>query len=234
MEESDWGKIWSDEISKLQEWLTSGSVLGQLTTGALAVVNGIVGLLLICFIGLYGAAAPQVYVQGALQLTPEEDRGRAEVLLEKLAFNLRRWMLGHLTTMLIVGMLASIGLSLLNIPEALVLGLLAFCAELVPYLGPVLASLPAILMGWSISPVTAGYVVALYLGIHVVEGYFIYPWVMRTAVRLPPALTIVGIAIFGFIGGVLGAILATPLTLAALTLAKESRANARVPDAMRE
>ena len=117
-------------------------------------------------------------------------------------------------------MSAATGLSLLNIPEALVLGLLAFCAELIPYIGPVIASLPAILLGWSLSPVSALYVIALYLGIHIVEGYLIYPWIMRPGGRFPPAITICGVVVFGLLGGLLGAILATPLTLMATILVK--------------
>ena len=221
IEQSDQGKLWTQQLGKVGEWLTSGSALSQLTSGALTVVHGLVGLLVIAFIGLYGAVAPQTYVQGAIQLVPPPHRERAASILASFAHNLRHWMLGHLATMFIVGLLAAVGLSLLNIPEAMVLGLLAFCAELIPYIGPVIASLPAILLGWSLSPVSALYVIGLYLGIHIVEGYLIYPWIMRTAVRLPPAITICSVVVFGLFGGLLGAILATPLALVAMILVKE-------------
>jgi predicted PurR-regulated permease PerM len=221
MEQSDRGKLWTQQFTKVGEWLTSGSALSQLTSGALTVVDGLIGLLVIVFIGLYGAVNPETYLRGAIQLVPPHHRHRAASIFQALAHNLRHWMLGHLVTMFIVGLFAAIGLSILNIPEALVLGLLAFCAELVPYIGPVIASLPAILLGWSQSPLSAIYVAALFLGIHIVEGYMIYPWIMRQAVRLPPALTICGVVVFGFFGGLLGAILATPLTLVGMILVKK-------------
>ena len=221
MEQTAQGKLLVQQFTKLGSWLTSGDAVSQLTSGAVTAFDGLVALIIVGFIGLYGAISPQLYANGAIKLFEPKRRERARAVGNELAHNLRHWMLGHLTTMLIVGVLAAVGLSLLNIPEAIVLGLLAFFAELIPYIGPVVASLPAIVLGWSQSPMSAVYVVLLYLGIHIVEGYLLFPWIMRQAIKLPPALTICGVVLFGVIGGLLGAILATPLTVVLMILVKK-------------
>src|SRR6185295_12768871 len=135
----------------------------------------------------------------------------AKDIIRDVASSLRHWMLGHLTTMLIVGCLTGIGLSLVGVHEALILAVLSFFAELIPYVGPIAAAIPGILIGWSQSNTMALYVLGVYCVIHVLEGYLIYPLVMGRAVELPPALTIVGIVFFSLFAGLLGAILATPL-----------------------
>jgi predicted PurR-regulated permease PerM len=221
MEHTEEGKLVSSQFTKIGNWLTSSGAVSQLTSGAMTAFDGLVALLIVGFIGLYGALSPSVYTRGAIKLVVPHRRGDALAIFDVLARDLRHWMLGHLTTMVIVGVLAAVGLSLLSIPEAVVLGLLAFFAELIPYMGPVLASLPAILLGWSQSPMSALYVMLLYLGIHLVEGYLLFPWIMRRAIKLPPALTICGVVFFGLIGGLLGAILATPLTLVLMILVRK-------------
>jgi predicted PurR-regulated permease PerM len=221
MEQTEQGKLLAQQFTKIGSWFSSGDAVSQLTSGAMTAFDGLVALLIIGFIGLYGAISPQLYTRGAIDLLPRQHRERARVISNELAHELRHWMLGHLATMVIVGVLAAVGLSLLNIPEAIVLGLLAFFAELIPYIGPIVASLPAIVLGWSQSPMSAVYVMLLYLGIHIVEGYLLFPWIMRQAIRLPPAITICGVMLFALTGGLLGAILATPLTLVLMILVKK-------------
>jgi predicted PurR-regulated permease PerM len=221
LEKTEQGKLVAQQLENLGQWFSSGEAGAQLTSGAMTAVNGLIALVMLAFIGLYGAIAPQVYIGGFVRLVPPAYHERAATTLQVLSHDLRHWMLGHLTTMFVVGLLATAGLWLLGIPEAFILGLLAFFAELVPYIGPILASIPAILLGWSQSTTAAVEVIVLYLGIHVVEGYILFPWIMRRAIKLPPAITICGIVIFGMLGGLLGAILATPLTLVLMILIKK-------------
>jgi predicted PurR-regulated permease PerM len=82
----------------------------------------------------------------------------------------------------------------------------------VPYLGPVLAGIPAILMAFSESPTTALYVFMLFVLIQSAESYLLSPLVERKTVSLPPALTISMQVLFAVPFGLMGVALASPMT----------------------
>ena len=144
---------------------------------------------------------------------------RREVL-SSTARALRAWLLGQFVSMIIVGAISWAGLSLLNVPLALGLAFLAFVLEFIPVIGPIVAAVPAVLVGLSQSPMAGLWVALLYLGIHVIEGYVVVPMLQRWAVHIPPALTVIGVVAFGFIFGWLGVLLATPLMVATVVWVK--------------
>ncbi len=218
IKQTDWGKFLLQRLATGGDLFSNVDALQHVTSTAVTFLDAIIGLVIVFFVGLYGAASPDRYVNGVLHLVPLDKRERAKDIIRDVASTLRRWMLGHLTTMVLVGCLTGLGLSLVGIHEALILALLSFFAELIPYVGPIAAAVPGILIGWSQSNTMALYVLGVYCVIHVCEGYLIYPLVMGRAVELPPALTIVGIVFFSLFAGLLGAILATPLTLTVIVL----------------
>jgi predicted PurR-regulated permease PerM len=114
------------------------------------------------------------------------------------------------------GLLSFGGLKLLGVPLALALALIAFLTNFVPFIGPIVAAVPAILVGFSVGADTALWVALLYLGIQFFEGNFLTPMVQRESVDLPPALTIGAQVLFGVLFGTLGVIFATPLAAAGL------------------
>ena len=118
--------------------------------------------------------------------------------------------------MLANGILTSIGLWLLDIPFALTLGLIAGVLNFVPNLGPIIASIPAILIGLTQSPSQAIYVGILYLALQAADGYIFTPLVQQQAVNLPPALTITAQLLMGVLLGPWGLVLATPLVAASI------------------
>ena len=115
-----------------------------------------------------------------------------------------------------VGVLSYVGLLILGVPLALGLAVLTALLEFVPYIGPVLAAVPVILMALTESPATALYAVLLYVAIQLVESNVISPVVQQRAVFLPPALTILFQALMGVLFGLLGILLATPIAAASL------------------
>jgi predicted PurR-regulated permease PerM len=220
IDNTDWGHFLLHRLSTGGDLFSNVDAVRHVTTTAVTFIDAVIGLVIVFFIGLYGAASPERYVNGVLHLVPLNKRSRANDVIRDVASTVRRWMLGHLTTMVIVGCLTGVGLSLVGIHEALILAALSFFAELIPYVGPIAAAIPGILIGWSQSSTMALYVLGVYCVIHVLEGYLIYPLVMGRAVELPPALTIVGIVFFSLFAGLLGAILATPLTLTVIVLVR--------------
>jgi predicted PurR-regulated permease PerM len=134
--------------------------------------------------------------------------------------NLRWWLLGQGLLMVIIGITTTLSLWLLCIPGALTLGVLAGLLELVPFIGPWLSAIPAVLMALLISPWTAVLVALLFLALHILEGYVLLPLMQRRVVLLPPALTLLGQVLLGEVLGLLGLFVAAPLTVCAVVLMK--------------
>lgn len=113
-----------------------------------------------------------------------------------------------------------VGLWLLGVPLALSLGFLAGLLELVPYVGPVLAAVPALLLAFVQAPELGLYVLLLYVGVQQLEGDLLTPIIQEVAVDLPPVLTLVATFVMGALFGVLGLLVATPLAALALVLVR--------------
>src|SRR5207244_13318222 len=124
-------------------------------------------------------------------LGPKNSRARARESLHNHGHTLRYWMLGQLCSMAMVGILTGVGLWLLCIPLALLIGVLAGILDFVPIVGTILSAIPAVLLGFMESPTKALYVLLLYLGIHQAEAHLILPLIHQRAVSLPPVITIV-------------------------------------------
>jgi len=191
---------------------TLGKASGLLT-GAL---DGLVGIVVILFIGCYLAAQPRLYQRGFMRLLPPKAKERADDVLDEVGRVLRRWLIGRLITMAVVGVAAGIGLWWLEIPQAFTLGLLSGFLEFVPYFGPILSALPALLVAFNVDPTHAIYVLVLYVIIQSAEGYLLSPLIEQRTVALPPALVIFATLLMGALAGPLGIILASPLTATGL------------------
>ncbi|QOY95709.1 AI-2E family transporter [Massilia sp. UMI-21] len=184
------------------------------------VIGALGNVVIILFVGIYFAASPHTYTTGAIRLIPKTRRSRAREVQQELGHTLASWLLGKAASMLIVGVATSVGLSMLGVPLPLILGIIAGLLDFIPYLGPVMAGVPAVLLALSISPELALYTVLLFVGIQLVEGYLLQPLIEARAVDMPPALVVVMQLIFGTLFGFAGVALATPLAAALSVLVK--------------
>ena len=184
---------------------------GLFFTGIFGALGNVV---IILFVGIYFAASPHLYTDGFIKLIPQPKRPRARQVMTRMGSTLGSWLLGKSISMLIVGVATSVGLGLLGVPLGLLLGIIAGLLDFVPYVGPILAGVPAVLIAFSISPDLALYTILLFAGVQLVEGYLLQPLIESRAVDLPPALTIVMQLVFGTLFGFAGVALATPLTAA--------------------
>jgi predicted PurR-regulated permease PerM len=170
--------------------------------------------------GAFLAGEPELYRRGLVKLVPgERARERLGDTLDTTGRALRRWLLGQLLSMTIVGVLTGLGLWLIGVPAPLALALLTFLAEFVPLIGPVVAAVPALLLGLAQGWGTA--VLLLYLAVQQVESNMITPLVQRKVVELPPALTLFGVVALGVVLGPLGLILGAPLLVVAVVATKK-------------
>lgn len=138
--------------------------------------------------------------------------------MRALGTALRWWLLGRAVTMTLMGALTTLALWFMNVPLALVLGIIAGIFLFVPYLGAVAAAIPACLIALMESPTKALWVAVVYTGVHVFEGYTITPYVQKRAVALPPAMLLSVQLLSAALFGVLGVIFSTPLMLVVIVL----------------
>ncbi|MBI2594139.1 AI-2E family transporter [Candidatus Curtissbacteria bacterium] len=131
---------------------------------------------------------------------------------EKLGY----WLRGQVVLSLVVGVITWVALTLLGIPFALPLAILAGFLEIIPTLGPIIAAIPATIVGLAISPIMAVTVIAVYIVIQLVENNFLVPKIMQKAVGLNPVVIIVAILVGANLLGVIGALLSIPFVSAAI------------------
>jgi predicted PurR-regulated permease PerM len=125
------------------------------------------------------------------------------------------WMQGQLLLGLIVGVLVYLGLTILGVEHALILATIAAVFELIPIFGPILAAVPAVLIGFVDGGVTQIIlIIGLYLIIQQFENHLLYPLVVRKIVGISPIVVILALVIGAKLAGFLGAILAVPIASA--------------------
>ncbi|OGF30549.1 hypothetical protein A2300_01690 [Candidatus Falkowbacteria bacterium RIFOXYB2_FULL_35_7] len=142
-------------------------------------------------------------------------------LINKIQKKISSWLKGQIVLSLLIGFFVFISMMTLGVKYALVLALLAFLGEFIPYLGPVLAALPAILVAFIDSPLKALFVFIIFVIIQQVENHILVPKIMQKAVGLNPLISILALLIGARLGGVMGVILAIPITTAIIVIISE-------------
>jgi predicted PurR-regulated permease PerM len=184
--------------------------------GVFSTALGAIGsFLLILLIGFYLVLNPAGYTEQVLRLVPQQRRARLREVIATQGRALRLWLLSRLISMVFVGASTMIGLSLLGVPMAFTLGLLAGILTFIPYLGPILAAIPTGLVALLEGPRLALYAVLLYLAVETFEANVIFPLATQGVVHLPPAYTVIIQIAGGALAGLPGIIVATPLAVAA-------------------
>jgi predicted PurR-regulated permease PerM len=194
-----------------------GAYLGRGLRVVSATFGAVANVVLVLFMAVLFAAQPKLYVHGTLRLVPRHKRERMAEVMHRVGETLRRWMLGQLSLMLFVGLTSTLGLWLLDVQAALALGLLAGLLTFIPFLGPVIAAVIAVLVSLGEGALTAAWVALLYIGIQTVEG-LLEPLVQQKAVYLPPVLLLIAQLALGVLVGLVGVILATPLAAALMVI----------------
>lgn len=143
--------------------------------------------------------------------------------LTALETRLGNWVRGQIILSFAVGLASWLGLTVIGVPFALPLAIIAGILEMVPLIGPVLSAVPAIIVALTISPTFGLLVVGLYIVVQLLENNILVPKIMQQAVGLNPIIVILGIAIGGKLLGVLGAVLAIPIIITIITIVQSQR-----------
>jgi predicted PurR-regulated permease PerM len=189
----------------------------SLMTGTLHVL---LDVFIVLFLGIYLAAQPRMYVDGLASLFPPKARPRICQVFSQLGTTLQWWLIAQATDMLIIGAATTLGLWLLKIPLALVLGLLAALFNFIPNVGPFFSYVPAVLLAMVEGPEKALYVTIFYIVLQCAEGYLLLPLLQRGAVDTPPAVLIAMQVLLTLLVGGLGLALAAPLAACAMIVVK--------------
>lgn len=213
-----WG--WGESISELSAVSSDdiSRLLSQAGGYALAAGSSIADFLLILVGAIFLASDPATYRRGFLLLVPKRAVKTADETLNDAAHGLRGWMLGQSVSSLVIAVLTWGGLTLLGVPASAGLGLIAGLLDVIPMIGPVFAGIPAVLLAFTVSPMTAVWTVLLYLIIQQLQGNFLQPMIQKQAVNVPPAVLLFAVIAAGLLFGFMGVLLAAPLTVVSFVI----------------
>jgi predicted PurR-regulated permease PerM len=208
-------------VAQWMQSLHSGGLIGSnLKRLVSSVTLSAASFLILFFGGIFLAAQPRLYGIGFIKLIPPARRGLVAEAMEESDRALRLWLKGQLWAMIVIFLMSWIGLWLLGIPSALLLGLISGLLEFIPYAGAIASSIPAIMVALVQGPELALWVVGLYVLVHHVEAYLIQPVIQQFAVEIPAVITLFALLAFALLFGVLGILLAAPLAVVSYVLVK--------------
>lgn len=212
----------SDRIAEsLKSFFTRSSLVGDIAGYTTGILGGVSEAVLVIAAGVYLGLSPETYRDGVLLLVPRQRREEVGSALNNAGNALRFWLAGQLAVMAMVGVSTGVGLWLVGMPSALGLGFIAGVLEFIPFVGPILAAIPSLVLALSVGGNMVWYVLVIYLIIQQAENNLIIPLVQRKTVELPPVLGMFAIVALGIVFGPMGVVLGVPLTVVLLVMVKQ-------------
>ncbi len=213
-----WGNV-GDQISSADLLRNISNTLADTTGGIFTTVSaffgGLTSFVLIVVFSFYFSVQETGVDDFLRVITPIKEQAYVLHLWKRSQEKIGKWMQGQLMLGLIVGILLYLGLTILGIPNALLLAVLAALFELIPVFGQILAAVPALAIAFSDGGVTAFLLVAgLYLVVQQFEAHLIYPVVVKKVVGVPPLLVILALIVGAKLAGFLGILLSVPIAAA--------------------
>lgn len=210
--EQGWSQSIQDSLNNLQENI--GPAAGGFFSTVSSFFGGIISFFIILVITFYMTVEEQAMKRVMRSIIPVKYQPYFTHLVNRMQEKIGRWLRGQLILSVIIFLLVWVGLTLLGVKYALVLALFAGVTELIPYLGPFIGAVPAVFIAFTQSPILAIWVVVLYIIIQQLENHVVVPKVMQKAVGLNPIVIIIVILVGAKMAGILGIILAVPVTTA--------------------
>ena len=189
----------------------SGSGGNRVTSLPLAIVSSAFEAMLVAFLSLYWLAALPTLRAFFISLVPPERVEQTRSVLEEIGQTMGGYVRGVLIEALLIATIVFVGLWIIGVEYPLALAVLAGIGEFMPYVGPIMAAAPAVLLALLESPSLALIVLGFYVTLQLVEGYLLFPLVVGNQSEIPPLLIILGLLAGGAVGGILGALVAIPL-----------------------
>jgi predicted PurR-regulated permease PerM len=175
-------------------------------------IGFIIGLVVIPFWLFYILNDESRVKEGVLQVLPQQIRPDVLCVARLIDDVASAYIRGQLLLVLFIGSMATLSLAIIGVPFALVLGIIAGMFEILPYVGPILGAIPAVLVALLSDPISALWVAVAFFAIQQVENLILVPRVAGESVKLHPAVVMVVLVIGNELGGFLGMIFAVPVT----------------------
>jgi predicted PurR-regulated permease PerM len=194
------------------------SALASFEQGIRSGFEVITALVYIIVVSLYIAAHKERYMNSVLSLFPKRHQPKAAVVMKSLASTLRRWFVSQLVAMASVGICAAIGFLIIGVPYWAVLGALTGLLDIIPFVGPTIAAVCALLVTLGSDPSKAVWVIVNFVVVEHIESNLVVPLAMKGGVDLPPVYLLALMFIFGSWFGFIGVLVAPPTLALARTL----------------
>lgn len=180
---------------------------------------------IILLLGMFFIASPFTYKKGIVHLLPPNAKDKGAKVLDEIHNVLKNWIKGQLFGFLFIAVLTGLGLWALGMPLVLTLALIAGILNFIPNFGPIIALVPAGLIGLTQGTTTAILVLCLFTFIQVVQSAVTQPLIQQKMVSVPPALIIFGQVAMGLLAGFWGVLLATPVIAIIMTVVNKLYVN---------
>jgi predicted PurR-regulated permease PerM len=190
---------------------SGGAIVSQTLKVLLGTVSAVGNFFIVLFLGLAFAAQPEVYRKGLLYMAPVRHRARATVIVDRISYTLERWLIAQIVTMAAVFLITWIGLMLIGIDSAFILGIQAGLLAFIPTVGALIAGLIVVLASLASGWVAGASALVLFLGVHALESYLLTPMLQRQALDIPPATLFAFQILLGVVFGIWGLAMALPL-----------------------
>ena len=184
------------------------------------VFGGLFSFLTTIVVSVYLLIEKNKFRQGFVSLFPSNNHHMVEQTLNNIDNLLGAWVRGQITLSFSIGLATWLGLTILRVPFALPLAVIAGFLEAVPMIGPIISAVPAVVVALTVSPALSLAVVGLYIVVQQTENHLLVPKVMQKALGLSPVIVILGIAAGGQLLGIIGAIIAIPVILVVTTIVR--------------
>jgi predicted PurR-regulated permease PerM len=198
-----------------------GAIPGEVVNFTVSIFSNFVSVVTVLVFAFYMLLTHDKLQEQAGFLFGETRKEQIGRLIGAWENKLGKWARGQLLLMLSIGLGTYLGLVLIGIPFALPLAILAGIFEIIPILGPIVSAIPAIIIGFGISPVIGLGVTAVAFLVHQLEGYVLVPKIMEKSVGVSPLIILISIAIGAKLLGIMGVIISVPFVITLQVLIKE-------------
>jgi len=199
-----------------------GKLPSQILRLSVSVFSNVLAIFAVLVFALYFLLArDKMDSQLATLFSNDNVEKRIEKIIAVLEYRLGGWARGQIILMVIVGIATYVGLTVIGVPFAVPLALLAGILEIIPNIGPTLAVIPSVIVGFSVTPLTGMAAAALGILIQQTENYALVPKVMQKSAGMSPIITLLSLVIGLKVAGVMGALLSVPIVITSQVFLEE-------------
>jgi predicted PurR-regulated permease PerM len=207
-----------DFFSEIQNLLDSFSQFLQVTSTSVInllinIFGGILSFIATIIISFYLSVMRGGIINFLNSIVPEKYEEYVVNLWRRTERKVGRWFQGQLLLALTVGVLVFVGLSLLQIKYALLLGLVAMVLEIIPIAGPVISAIPGVILAFVQSPAMGIWVLLLYIAVQQMESHILTPLILGKSLGMNPIVVIIAVLVGGQMAGILGIIISVPIAV---------------------